>query len=247
MAAEVLDVETGELLPEGAYLFPDVRIDRKFVMKQQGNDYVTSDGLLDGLHQLSGGFFEVETRLEQLPTEGNGLLAVCSAKVTVFDPVSGRVLRSATGIGDASPGSVNRMIAPHLIRMAETRAQGRALRSLLNVGAVAFEELGPGGAEPAQTHENARPAPFAPPVGRAPAESIQIDGRAFSRPQVLDVYHARLREADAAGLALAPIGEQGGPPPDDAPLLALVGFSQSIKRRLDARSGAVHANGAGGK
>jgi hypothetical protein len=245
MVAEGVDAETGEVAESA---FPEVRIDRKFVIQQQGRDFVLSDGLLDGLHQLSRGFFEVETKIEQLPTAENGQTAVVSAVVTVFAPYDGRVLRRASDIGDASPASVGRNIAPHLIRMASTRAVSRSLRTLLNEGSVAYEELGGDDAPaPAATRQEARPASFSAPVVRGPAESIQVDGRAFSRAQVLDVYHARLREADAAGLALAPIGEQGGPPPDDAPLLALVGFSQSIKRRLDARSGAVHANGAGGK
>jgi hypothetical protein len=47
-----------------------------------------------------------------------------------------------TGIGDASPSNVTRMIAPHLIRMAETRSKARALRDAVNVGVTALEELG---------------------------------------------------------------------------------------------------------
>lgn len=235
MAAEVVE-RAAQAAPEVDY----ARI-KRWVIKREGRDYVQYAGLVDLLHQETEGAFEILTRLEQAPTEGNGQTAIVSATVTMAG-------RTASGLGDANPGNVSRAMAPHTIRMAETRAKGRALRDLLNVGLVTAEELGPGGAEESpRTHQDARPAPFAPPVARAPVESIQVDGRTFGRSQVLDVFHARLREADAAGLALAPIGEPGGPPPDDAPLLALVGFSQSIKRRLDARSGAVHANGASGE
>ena len=224
MAAELVDRDTGEVLA-----FPDIRIDRRFVILQQGREYILSDGLLDGLHQLSGGFFEVETRLEQLPNEGNGNLAVCSAKVTVYAPDGDRVLRSATGIGDASPGSVTAMVVKHTLRMAETRAVNRALRLLLNVGAVSFEELGPGGAEdsPSKPPETTS-APFTKP------ETIPIEGREYTRSQVLTVYKGRLAAAEKAGLAV-PSDDAGLP--DDAPLSLLVGVAQAIKRRLDAREG----------
>jgi len=238
MVADV-DTETGGV--ETA--FPPVRIDKRFVIQQQGRDFVLSDGLLDGLHQLSQGYFDLQTRLEQLPADANGQVAVCSAKVTVFAPDDGRVLRVATGLGDASPQSVNRMIAPHLIRMAETRAVSRALRSLLNVGMVAMDELGPQGAEPAGDERTSAPAPKAPPAPTwgqpAPApvatEHILIAGKPYSRAEVLAIYAKRLEEAKAAGLGL---GEVDVVPPERAPLAALVAKSQELKRRLEARASA---------
>jgi hypothetical protein len=226
MVAEVSERERGD--------FGELDVDRlrQFVITQQGRDYVLSDGLLDGLHAVSGGYFDVETHLEQLPDERNGMLAVCSARVTIFAPDDpDRVLRSATGLGDASPQSVNRMIAPHLVRMAETRAVSRALRTLLNVGAVSFEELGPR-AEPEDAPAPAPPAP-------APVEQIVVEGKRYTRPQVLGAYRARLAEARRVQLQLGEVGGQGGPPLEDAPLSVLVEFTQGLKRRLEARTGAT--------
>jgi hypothetical protein len=62
-------------------------------------------------------------------------MAICHAEVETEKG-------TFTGIGDASPDNVGRMIAVHTIRMAETRAKARALRDAINVGVTAFEELG---------------------------------------------------------------------------------------------------------
>jgi len=246
MAAEVVEAPT----------FGELAIPREYTITQQGREYILSDGLLVGLVQLSRGFYDLATEVVQLPTAENAQTAVCTAKVTVFEPETGRVLRTATGIGDASPANVGRMVAIHVLRMAETRAVARALRHLLGVGLTALEELGQGGAEPAADERTpaaapktrpepswGQPAPAAP----RPVETIQVGGRTLSRSQVLDVYHARFTAAEQAGLQLAPMGTPGGPPSSDAPLPEIVDYCKELTRRLDARSGAVHANGAGGK
>lgn len=212
----------------GATDFQEVRLSRDYVISRDGKDYVLAAGLVTGLHQLSGGYFDVETRLEQLPTEANGMLAVCSARVTVFAPDdSGRVLRAATGLGDASPQSVGRMMLPHLVRMAETRAQSRALRTLLNVaGMVAFEELGPQTDEPSA---GTQPAPVAAPPA---VEGIVVEGRRFTRPQVEQAWRSRRAEAERLGIALP--SDVASLVAEQAPLPILVGATQSLKRLVEA-------------
>lgn len=107
------------------------------VVKLQGKEYVLFEGLLEVTHEnykLMG----FETELIQYPSKANDMTAIVKATVSVKD---GEDMKTFSGIGDASPASVNRMIAPHIIRMAETRALGRAMRFLTGFGTV-FEELG---------------------------------------------------------------------------------------------------------
>lgn len=71
-----------------------------------------------------------------------------------------------TGIGDAGPSNVGKMVAPHWIRMAETRAQGRVLGRALNLDAVTADELLKDGdvpnalpASPPYAQRQSQPAP----------------------------------------------------------------------------------------
>ena len=107
----------------------------EFKIKRDGKDYVLYAGVLDLAHQqgLSG----ITTVLVQIPSELNGMTAICHATVQTDRG-------SFSGLGDASPTSVSRMLVPHLIRMAETRSKARALRDAVNVGVTALEELGGG-------------------------------------------------------------------------------------------------------
>jgi hypothetical protein len=126
----------------------------EYMIERQGKRFVLYAGLLEEAH--SRGLRSIETDLLQVPGPGNGEVAIVKAVVRTEDG-------KFTGIGDASPENVNRTIAPHVIRMAETRAKARALRDAINVGVTAFEELGgeDGGeeVEPARGSEaDARPA-----------------------------------------------------------------------------------------
>jgi hypothetical protein len=109
---------------------------------------------LDEAH--TRGLKGIDTELLQSPDDSNGNMAVIKATVEMED---GRIF---SGIGDASPGNVGKAIAPHVIRMAETRAKARALRDAVNVGATALEELSDGDGDGGASGDGggrSRPAP----------------------------------------------------------------------------------------
>jgi hypothetical protein len=114
-------------------------VKKEFIVERDGRSFVLYAGLLDLGHER--GLRSITTTLVQVPGELNGMTAIVHATVETEGG-------TFTGLGDASPGNVTRMMAPHLIRMAETRAKARALRDAVNVGVTALEELGDDEARP---------------------------------------------------------------------------------------------------
>jgi hypothetical protein len=93
------------------------------VIERQGRAMVLWPGLLGEAHKKN----VKSIRTELLRLDVDVCVAVVKATVEMED---GRVFE---GIGDASPKNVSATIAPHYIRMAETRAKARALRDAVNV------------------------------------------------------------------------------------------------------------------
>ncbi|MFZ5482090.1 MAG: hypothetical protein ACOZNI_35345 [Myxococcota bacterium] len=131
-------------------------------------EVATYAGVLAQAHEE--GLTSIETKLLQVPGPDNGYVAIVEAKV-----VTGK--GAFSGIGDAHEGNVGRKIAPHIIRMAETRAKVRALRDAVNIGTVSLEELGslqddavdvaPAPAPaPTPRRDNVRPLPVRQPAPR---------------------------------------------------------------------------------
>jgi hypothetical protein len=104
----------------------------RFVKRLQGKDFILYGGLLELAKQR--GLKRIHTKIVQIPTKENGMYAVVEAQIETEDGVFEEV-------GDASPESVNRQIAPHILRMASTRAKARAMRDAVGIDMVALEEL----------------------------------------------------------------------------------------------------------
>jgi len=110
------------------------RLDQRFIKSISGRDFCLYSGLLDYAHQK--GLLKLECEILQYPKSDNGYEAICKA---VAETKTGEVF---VDIGDANSKNTNKMIAPHIIRMASTRAKARCLRDLCNIGMTCLEELG---------------------------------------------------------------------------------------------------------
>ena len=108
-------------------------MDKKFIVKLQGKEFVTYEGLLDEAHKR--GLSCIETEMVQY----DGSECIFKA-IVALNGKDG--LKTFTGYGDTSASNVNKMIQPHKIRMAETRAKARALRDACNIGMCSVDELG---------------------------------------------------------------------------------------------------------
>ncbi len=140
-------------------------------------DVVTYPGLLSKAHEE--GLQRVATKLLQIPSDENGRTAIAKA---LIETTKGRF----EAIGDASPENVSTFIAPHLIRMAETRAKARALRDAVNIGIVSFEELDGDGLA-SNGHDLGSGAPLPPerplPEGPRPAPRASGNGALMTEAQ----------------------------------------------------------------
>jgi len=109
------------------------KLDDRFMTNIKGKDFVLYAGVLDLATQK--GLLKLEVELLQYPTKENGNEAICHA---VAESKTGEVFAD---IGDANPKNCSSKVVKHLIRMASTRAKGRALRDMCNIGIACLEEL----------------------------------------------------------------------------------------------------------
>lgn len=153
------------------------RVPEQFIITisrgKKTKEFVLLEGLLELAHQDE--VRKISTQILQFPTDENNQTAIVHALVVTSKG-------EFEGTGDANPLNTNSMIAPHNIRMAETRAVARALRFATNVGMTAWEELG----QVENVPEQEPTREFAPPP--ATESFTPLNGHPATEAQMKAIY-----------------------------------------------------------
>jgi hypothetical protein len=155
------DVHSGQFLERSR-----PKLDERWIIAIEGSQFVKYAGLLDLGHQK--GISQIEVEPLQLPTKDNGNFAICKATVV------SKLGETFTDIGDANPNNCSSKVARHLLRLASTRAIGRALRTFTNIGMTCLEEID-------FADMNAKEAPHAK-VRTAPAKCAPVKRSPAAKP-----------------------------------------------------------------
>lgn len=149
------------------------------VIDLQGKSYPTWPYVLNAAHEK--GVLGIITDLVQIPSEDNAHTAIVKATCRFPDG-------EWAAYGDASPRNVNTKIVTALIRMAETRAKGRALRDACNIGETMKEEIGDD--EPvSHTPASSQRPVSAPPPAAAPPRQAERPLGGNCPPQAIGCEH----------------------------------------------------------
>lgn len=111
------------------------------LVRLQGKPYITFVGLQHLLQDRNLTLVGTESEVLQYPNPENGNLCVVRGTIRCRYGDDKEDIREFSALGDASPESVGRNIAPHMLRMAETRALARALRLATRSEYTSREEL----------------------------------------------------------------------------------------------------------
>jgi hypothetical protein len=106
------------------------------IVMLSGKPFPTRPYVLNKAHEA--GLLQIDTELLQIPNAQNGNVAIVKATVTLKGEPENLIFSAH---GDASPANVKSHMVSAIIRLAETRATGRALRDSVNVGQTLLEEM----------------------------------------------------------------------------------------------------------
>ena len=115
-----------------------INVPDEFILSRGNQKFIRFGGLLHVAHQMGNVSIKTEWVNKDSWDKENPFL-VFKAEVCITDK---DVMNVSTGYGDASTKNTGKMIWPHLLRMAETRAIVRALRFATGISMTALEELG---------------------------------------------------------------------------------------------------------
>jgi len=185
------------------------KLDERFISIIKGKDFVLYAGVLDLATQK--GLMKLEVDLIQFPTNENGMEAICRATAV---SKSGEVF---TDFGDANPLNCTQKVSKHIIRVASTRAKGRALRDYCNIGIACleeladFDEIGTQGAMDRKINTGTKqPAKFAGQKKKIPTKSKK--GVKNSVPNLLKISEAQKKAienlAKRKGLEMEDVDKQ---------------------------------------
>ena len=107
---------------------------RGLIVSIKGKDFIKYAGLLELAHSM--GLISIKTELVKLFEAG------AIFKATAISKNADGIKMEFDGYGDAAPNNLNKMVAVHYIRVAETRAKASAFRDLTGIGICSLEELG---------------------------------------------------------------------------------------------------------
>lgn len=174
-------------------LTPEFR--KRFIVVIEGQDFVKYGGLIT-LAKERKALKGIRSQLIQAPTPDNGNLAIVAACAVDSDG------NEWWALGDADDKNCNRKVATAKVRIADTRAKGRALRDLLGIDLVMYEELTPDVSSTAQSAGQAT-------ITAAQANRVTqlMNQKNLTREQALAIYQrltgkgtlleATMAEADA--------------------------------------------------
>lgn len=143
------------------------------IIKLQGKEYTTHQGLLYVAHQQ--GITSITTELVSWDPD---------RRQAVFKSTATGERGTFTDYGDADPTNVGKMIANACIRMASTRSISRCLRLYLGIGMTAMDEL------PGKEQET----PAIPPL--APEPVVEPEPLTEWTDKERKAFHARRAEPD---------------------------------------------------
>lgn len=175
----------------------------KLIVRLQGKEFILYAGLLALAHKHG---------LESIQTEMISTEKEREAGLFIFVALVSGARGQYSGHGDASKSNVGKMIVPHILRMAETRAVARALRSYTSVGMCSLEELGgdiedaPKSSPPKRKPRAKKAAEPPPPPPPEPAQ-VEPAGKNGKHPSWINEYKWFITELRALGYGLDEVSE----------------------------------------